>query len=133
MADDKIDQDVEGQRLAAVLTKVRLVFDADSKEYKGIKKLLVDGMSVSNLEARADAIIAARQKHIDDEHKYKKERKKLLAAIQTQGQKHEDKMKRGKKKHQQKHKHRHHINYNGKEDDYMDDITLDARTAFTRN
>ena len=71
-ADDAADMDVEGQRLAGVLTKVRLAFDADSKEYNGIRKLLVEGMSVSNLDERVDALIAARQKNIDDDHKYHK-------------------------------------------------------------
>ena len=125
-ADDAADMDVEGQRLAGVLTKVRLAFDADSKEYNGIRKLLVEGMSVSNLDERVDALIAARQKNIDDDHKYHKERKKLLASmLEGAEQTRKDKKKKKKKK-----KHRHHKNYTGKEGDYMDDLGVEARLVF---
>ena len=143
-ADDQADADIEGQRLAAVLSKVRIAFDADSKEYNGIRKLLVEGMSVSNLDVRADALIAARQDNIDDDHKYHKERKKLLAKmkqdVSTLGEEREEreaeekkkKSKKSKKK-KKKHKHRQHENYTGKEGDYLDDLGIDARTAFNSN
>ena len=132
-ADDQCDMDVEGQQLAAVLNKVRIAFDAESKEYKGIRKLLVDGMSVSNLDVRADALIEARQKYIEDDHQYHKERKKLLARLHGEDEGHGEhekhKSKKKKKKKKKKHEHRQHENYTGNEGDYLDDLSVDAKLS----
>ena len=68
--DQHTDRDVEGQLLAKTLARVRESFGASSLEYDGIRKMLVLGIQVEELEARAQALEEGRTKYSVDTPEY---------------------------------------------------------------
>ena len=76
--DQHTDRDVEGQLLAKTLARVRESFGASSLEYDGIRKMLVLGIQVEELEARAQTLEEGRTKYSVDTPEYTAYREKCL-------------------------------------------------------
>jgi hypothetical protein len=78
--DKMLNKDVEGQMLAGVLEQLRVAFGADSKEYIGIRELLIAGIQVEELQGRAQALEEGRAKYSSDSPEYQAYRERCLYA-----------------------------------------------------
>ena len=83
--DEQLDQDVEGQMLAGVLATLREKFGADSKEYNGIRELLISGVQVEELQGRAQALEEGFMKYGSDTPEYVAYRKRCLCVGESGG------------------------------------------------
>lgn len=152
LADDRYARDVEGQRLANLLNRARIAFGAESREYSRLRLMLIEGAPLKDLETHCNELINTKKDCGDDHELYLKKRKEALDKLEDallklkranlkqkndslngkESKKRKTRKKKKKKTKGGKHRHQQHINYTGKEGDYLDDLVLDAKLAFQK-